>query len=464
MTASNFWFFLPPKPDGDGLEYENLAFHVWQGDGFVVDNTNARWRSLYEVDLRTYFFHMRADARDFASTGRPPLLPILLAGLYSIFGRTWIAFAILRSISAVFLAIACAMAISLVAQYFRIADRKHSRNGNEESARQFSAVLPCFTGVGSALVLAASNRTLLNYATDFLTEPMALFLLQGFVVLMLTRSLSDRADSGSSRSKASKRSLVLAGGVWGTLVLARSIFVVWLPMLALLIYLAVEGTKRQRFQLALLPICVACLIGAIWWSRNVAVLGEFKPLGTQGPITLLGGYSDQALAAGGEWQFEPEQELRAELQTTAGFQKLEGTEQELMVAREASARTRSWLFAHLGQLPSMFAGRVVTHWNPYFGRSLLWRVAILLGGLSICIAIAQAEPQEDARRDFWHFAIWLLGIPLVSTIVVMLLYSVGGRFLVPAYGVLFTLAGIGIGSLVRVVQRKFLLRGEQDSL
>ena len=38
----------------------------------------------------------------------------------------------------------------------------------------------------------------------------------------------------------------------------------------------------------------------------------------------------------------------------------------------------------------------------------------------------------------------MLGLPIISSLTVMLLFETGGRFLVPLYGLLYALAGIGV--------------------
>jgi hypothetical protein len=45
-------------------------------------------------------------------------------------------------------------------------------------------------------------------------------------------------------------------------------------------------------------------------------------------------------------------------------------------------------------------------------------------------------------REAW----WFLGLPVLSSLCVMLLYETGGRFLVPLYGLMYSLAGIGIAA------------------
>jgi hypothetical protein len=73
----------------------------------------------------------------------------------------------------------------------------------------------------------------------------------------------------------------------------------------------------------------------------------------------------------------------------------------------------------------------MTHWNPYSGRSGLWKLLIAIG-------LIWAALRAPGGR------VWLVGLPLLSTVSVMLLYETGGRFLVPLYGLLFTLAGLAV--------------------
>ena len=165
------------------------------------------------------------------------------------------------------------------------------------------------------------------------------------------------------------------------------------------------------------------------------------PLGTQGSITMLGGYSDAALAAGGDWQYAPEFELRAELEHNPDFQQnTDPIQRELIVAREASRRVRSWIAAHWTDLPTLFSRRIVTHWNPYHGRSLLWKFAMIAGIAWLIVTKNRA-------------ALVLIGLPLLNTCVVMMLYTTGGRFLVPLYGILYTLGGIGIAGCIDCMRK-----------
>jgi hypothetical protein len=101
---------------------------------------------------------------------------------------------------------------------------------------------------------------------------------------------------------------------------------------------------------------------------------------------------------------------------------------------------RTWAAQHAADLPRLAIIRAVNEWNPYSGRALLWKLMALAG---LCW-LSAAAPR----------AAWILGGVLVlNTLCVMLLYSVGGRFMVPLYGVLYTLAGLGITGIALVGQR-----------
>lgn len=510
LAFNSPWFWKPPKPTGDGPIYENIAFHLWVGDGFFFDNTNPQWRQLYEQsspdDRQDYASHLQASPQTMASTGRPPLQPMVLASIYTLAGRNENSFAAFRVISALCLALSSAISASLAAMYLncRFASRR-SLPDSGPRLRQWQTLSPVLA-VAAVVGLAASNRTLQDYTTDLLTEPLALALLQSFVALTVVMS---------TRRTVKWPWLVGTGLLLGLLILCRSIFVLWLPGIALLLLLSGKGSWWESGRRSIAILATAFVVCVPWWIHNVTVLNTWMPLGTQGPITLLGGYSDQSLEHGGEWQHEPELELRSEFATRSpASETLNHTEREVQLAREAGRRVKTWISQHMPDLPYLFASRIATHWNPYHGRSLLWKALILLGAINVArhflvhksaLSISSAPsprgrtpensalkksdlsnkrvPEksdsnpsdstpsdskndlhvtheldasmsqdaatvvERAHRVSRAAAVWWLGIPLLSTIVAMLLYTVGGRFLVPVYGILYTLSGIGVATL-----------------
>lgn len=113
-----------------------------------------------------------------------------------------------------------------------------------------------------------------------------------------------------------------------------------------------------------------------------------------------------------------------------------------MIVDESKRLVRAWIAEHMDELPRLFMARVVTHWNPYTGKSLVWRLLILVGAIYL---VAKRRPEA-----------WVLvGLPVMNTVLVASLYETGGRFLVPLYGILFTLSAIGVAVLVEFAIARF---------
>lgn len=413
-----------PKPTSDGPVYEHMAYHLSLGRGFWIDWHDPQWRQPYEQsserdDFRVY---LDAPAQSMPMTGRPPLYPALIAIVYRFVDRGPTAFAIVRVASALCLALGCAIAVanaaSLILKF-------------EMCGRRFS---PWSVGLGcvSAILLAASNRTLLSYASDFLTEPLALLLTQLLVAALLV--IVHSRDTAVPQPLACWL-VVAIGVVIAGMILVRSLFVLWLPGLWWLL-VVLRTSHRLRDATGIMVIALLCM--SPWWIRNCLVLDRFMPLGTQGPITLLGGYCDEAVAGGGDWQHAPEQRLRQVMRENDAFNALPtDVARELMIADASKRLVRAWMADHWAELPRLFVARVVTHWNPYTGKSLVWRLLILAGAVYLVV---------KRRPEAWV----LVGLPVMNTVLVALLYTTGGRFLVPLYGMLFTLSAIGVASLLEL--------------
>lgn len=473
LVARDPWLTLPPKPIGDGPDYENIGFHIAQGDGWSMDWTDPDWRAPYLEAERnraplpatpdaasgtadggtaapaSYSVQLARDEPLAATTARPPLLPALIALVYWIVERGPFAFAAIRLALAACLAVAGAIA---VAMSVRLAGVLTPR------------VWPVAIAGAVTLLLACLDRTLRSYATDFLTEPLALLLVECWlwcVLEMLPIYRSDRTAVFTAGALRQLRALAtLAGVCLGLLITARSAAVLWLPgVWALLAWVwqlrsrptpelaetsaVAAGTqrakvggqlRRQGLAVATRMAVVALLVCLPWWVRNCLVLEAWMPLGTQGATTLVGGYSDEALAHGGQWQYAPELRLR---QRVSGEQVSDHggplVHPDVRLARAASDQVRAWVHAHWRDLPMLAWYRLSSEWAPYSGRSLLWKLAALLGLIYLAVRLPPA-------------AAFIGGVLLINTLMVMGLYSLGGRFLVPTYGMLYSLAGIGVAA------------------
>jgi hypothetical protein len=177
-----------------------------------------------------------------------------------------------------------------------------------------------------------------------------------------------------------------------------------------------------------------------WWIRNCLVLEDWMPLGTKGQTTLLGGYCDESLANAGEWQFAPERRLRERIQVESSSdfdpEKPDAwLDREKWIAREAWTEVQRWCGSHVSDIPRLVVQRMVTEWNPYSGKALLMKLFAIVGLFWLI-------------RNDHQMLQWLLIPLLINTFWVAVLYSVGGRFLVPTYGCVYVLAAVGIAGML----------------
>lgn len=459
FVAHDPWFFQPPKPVGDGPDYENIAFQISRGHGWSMDWTDPQWQQPYRdasvphVDqndrgaqwpIADYSVQLSRTDSLAATTARPPLLPLINALIYAVFPRGPIAFAVVRIFLATCIAVAGAISVAISVRIV-----------SQLSSRWWPITLAAMV----TMALAVLDRTVRSYATDFLTEALALVLTQFWLwslcELLLVPILHQRKHANDQPAHLRwqlpwerERWLIgVCGILLGMMILTRSIMVLWLPGVWLMIVLATRIRYRNFFSLGtfdrvLLPtfsedcrrataiLAIAMALCAPWWLRNCVVLKTLMPLGTQGPITLVGGYNDEAIVMRGQWHVLPENRLRREAEPEVETSSIPA--REVHVARRASKQVKEWIRAHVGTLPNLAWVRLKNEWNPYNGRALGFRLAALVGLCWLCTLHRSS-------------ALLLGGVIIVNSMTVMILYSVGGRFIVPTYGILYTLAGIGLG-------------------
>jgi hypothetical protein len=426
------WFVLPPKPIGDGPDYEAIGYGLSQGHGWSTTFSDTQWRSVYEEAQDSdsgldYSVQLARTGPMLAETNRPPLFPLWIGLLYRLFPRGPIAFGAIRIASACFLSLGCALAVA-----WGIA---LSRQANQRGGSFFA------TSMGLALIaIVYSERNLRNYTTDFLTEPMALLLTQAFLYA-----------AWYGAQKGTWRWAAIAGAMFAGMYFCRGVFVLWVPLMAVWLWFAFLATpaKSAVFRLAPSRWVLVCLISfalvsSIWWVRNCCVLESLQPLGTKGAITLMGGYCDAAFESGGEWQFAPERNLRQDLESKVDWNA--ATEQvhrslDREMSKFAAIEVKQWTIGNAYRLPQLFWMRVVTEWNPYRGKALLLKLLAVAGVIWLAIHNRVA-------------LIWLVGPLAINTILVAMTYSVGGRFLVPTYGPLYLLAAFGFSGLLSTATRR----------
>ncbi len=424
------WFVSPPKPIGDGPDYEAIGYSLSQGNGWSTSFSDSAWRSAYEqaqaaTGSLDYSVQLARVGPVVADTNRPPLFPVCIAAVYQCLPRGPIAFGAIRISLACCLSFGCALSVAWGVAL--------TTNVNKNHPVFFS------NAVGASLIaIVYSERNLRNYTTDFLTEPLALLLTQAFLMV---------AWHGSKKGTwqwAAATGLSIAG-----MYFCRSVVVLWLPLLIPWLWCCYRFTVPTEGALRMSPnrwisVCILAFasISSLWWVRNCWVLESFHLLGSKGATTLLGGYCDESFHAGGEWQFAPEKALRIELESKLDLSFASPTDfrnLELEMGRIANAKAKQWAWNNIHLLPQLMMQRIVTEWNPYTGKAVAMKLLAVFGIVWLL-------------RKNRHVLFWLLGPLVINTVVVAMTYSVGGRFLVPTYGSIYVLAAIGIAAMVTLMR------------
>lgn len=439
LNALHLWnsglWTAPPLPHGDGPDYESIAYSIANGQGFQFAWSDPQWQAPYrESQLANQYTQFERRDWPGPTTSRPPLLPILIATIYQCVPRGPIAFATLRTLSIIALSIAGALAV--ITAYSWTTDRLHQ--SNKPLSPQLANHLPNLAAT-ITLILAAADRTIRRYNTDFLTEPWAAL---GVAILMLLLL--------RSKQPPLPLSWYASLGLWlAIMVLLRSLLIFWLPVLLLFALLPVANSLKPKHaphvkhrSLTWIPPAVILatflLLVAPWWIRNCYVLNSLMPLGAQGPASLRGGYCDEALADSGNWNPTPEQSIQSHLDTLAESKTWSAAQRELALANQATVETVHWIQQHTNDLPTLACRRLLTHYGPPRLDHILWKLFALLG----LILLLKHQP-ETAK--------WLLALCLADAFSIALLYETGGRFLIPLHPLLYALAAYGTTQTVLAV-------------
>ena len=238
--------FGDPPVAGDGPDYDNIAYHLTQGRGFVeiwTDDTLAP----YTGDSALYAILVDRIGQPPIFGHRPPGYPLFLAGIYSVFGRDFAAVRLVQiivdSVSVVLLTL--------------LGFRWHSRR------------------IGwIAGVLAAINPLLIYYARMLTAESTSTFML---LVLALLVSSFERSRRPSG--------ILVAGIALGALLMLKSAFVLCAPALAAI--LAWRHIKEPRYAAVAVSLLTlgALLVAGPWIVRNEAIFGRYT-ISSQGGLAF----------------------------------------------------------------------------------------------------------------------------------------------------------------------------------
>jgi hypothetical protein len=379
-----------PPEQGDGHDYDAIAYNVWKGRGFGYYWSDEEWRKPY-LDIPRYRLLLTRQSEYYPTTYRPPAMPYLLSVVYAVTDRSFTAWRVLNC-------------------------------GIMAGAVTTAAVIAAgFAGIPGAILTAAialSSRELTRYSGMFMTEALATF----FVTLTAWAWIRN-ASQGWSIGRA-----VGSGAAFGALIASRTLFVLCTPVL--LILPGRDLGFRSRFAWIPKTICLtlALLVMTPWFVRNIRVTGAFMPLGTQGGINLPMGFGPRAFRSQGIWASNPEDgwpeiaKLKVDVVTS-----------EVMLAQYRMTLATTWMREHPREVVELMQLHVWQELRPRSDRLTNW----LLPGAGL------------AALFFWRMpGTWVIVLLVGANILsVAMTYSASGRFMVPVQPMLMALIGAGIGAL-----------------
>lgn len=282
--------------------YWTYAKNFAEGRGFWMPNPYGA-----EVGLdRAYAF-------------RPPLFPFLWGCVWN---ATDGAFLPIRATFAVISALACVLAYLA---------------GRELTGRRSAALL--------GGILCALYPPLVWHGVQLMTEPLFIFLTVACLYLLLLH-----------RRTARWRWLVLAGLAAGLATLTRSVFVGFVPFIAVWLWWIHRCSWRGVWRAAVLGAIVLAVM-APWIIRNAIVLRAFVPTTTDAGHGFYVANNPRALDDRREfWIPEDWSFLLKPGEQSVG---------EVEAARRLMKITRTYLWAHPGDAARLMARRFITLWRFY---------------------------------------------------------------------------------------------------
>jgi hypothetical protein len=398
----------PPR-GGDARDYEAIAFNLWKGRGFGYYWSDAAWQEPYRRSPR-FRAALGRESEYYPTTYRPPAVPALLALVYSVAGRNFAAWVVLN----------CAFVAGAVTLGAAI-------------AVHFAGLLAA--PVAAFLILQSPELS--DLSREVMTEGLATFLVSVLAWLWVT----------GGRKPVSTRMAAVSGVVLGALVLARSIFVLWLPIALFTpgreessggdpdagAFSSARWGGRKLWRARAVCIVAAVLVVGPWWVRNIVVTQAFLPMGSQGPINLPAGFSQRALDNQGRWRSnagDGARELIAE-----GVSPL-SLEYEVRLAKVRSAMTLKWMREHPLDVLRLMRMHVWQELRPRRGTTM-WN--LLLPAAVAALLYFRKTP-----------GVLVVGLILCANIFsIAMTWGATGRFMVPVQPLLLALVSAMAISIVR---------------
>ncbi|MEO2036420.1 MAG: phospholipid carrier-dependent glycosyltransferase [Planctomycetaceae bacterium] len=410
--AVKYGLNVAPSPAGDEFSYDSIGWNLAHGAGYAEGGDDPEFYLLYDQANAFDRQHVanRVNQKPERVAYRPPLFPVLLAGLNTVFGRQFWA---VRTLNVLATAGTCGLLVWYLT--------KTHRSG---------VALIVF-----AMFLVVDTRTRL-YGRAILTEATATFLTTAATVVLIHLG-----------TRVQLKSVILLGIIVGMMVLDRTVFALWLPGLAVIVFVlswrapadpATNAGKhrwRNGLSMTLVFLTAAGFVVLPWAVRNVSVLGVMMPLGTQGMAQLPAGFSDLAVENRGVWDLEPSKQLE-QLIDDKSMTRLERD-----VARAELGRTTAfrWIGEHPGTSIRLAGMKI---WQEYRPRS--WTEYLI--GTSALVGLLLSLGRNDTRI--------FLTLHAVSCFSIGCTWSVEGRFVAPLVFSIHVLAAVALVAPFGVIRRR----------
>lgn len=384
-----------PPEVGDGQDYEAIAFNLWMGRGYAYSWSDEEWKSPYQQDPKKYAAVLARSGPVTPTAYRPPLVPLLISGTFAIFGRVFYPW---RIISAVFAAAACGLAVWLA-----------GRLGNN-----LTPYLAC-----GAMYFA---DTIVLDSPQFLTEGVSTLLVTCLAVCLYHLHNSTKPF----------RLTVPLGIIFGLLLLARSVAILWLPIIWGVIWLTLPSSisRFEKAKFLILKFAVSAAIFLPWAIRNSVVFARPAPFGTQGSIESAAAFSPRALEGNGMWR----KEAAASLGITPADER--GLDEAQLGALHTRA-TIGWLIDNPFSSLQLIIKRL---WSVLWDRLLLEnRILVLISLLALLIRRRGGVPS---------LALLLLCVPFSTALT---WNAPQGRFWLPFYPLMYVLSALVLSVLIEAI-------------
>jgi hypothetical protein len=319
-------------------------------------------------------------------------MPYLLAMVYGVVGRN---FAVWRILSCAIMAGAATAAAAVSAEF----------------AGLLAAIIT------SLLFLQCPQLTM--YSHMFMTESLATFCVTLLAWMWLT----------NSRTGWTTKRIAGLGIVLGALVATRSIFLLWVPVVALFVPATPSAPgSRNIWRGKAICFVFALLIIGPWAARNIVVTKDLMPFGTLAQAELSAGFGPRAIQSRGLWSpIGPEEDI-------PGITRLEG---EVQMAKAQYSFAIHWITQHPVDVMWLMCLHVWKEVRPLDNKWLLF-----MGALS-----------AFALRKSAGVRILVLFVAL-NILTIALTWSVGGRFMVPVQPVLAALVSAVISRQIIISLRQ----------